>query len=186
VVIERPKKEISTAGLSLFKHSVEISNLLYRNYIILKKRDVRFVSTDIGGRTVSGCIARPSCDAHSFGSDSFETEVSKILCCFAGQVRVFERILLCPPVVLIPPSVEHNYVALFYLDSVDTLVCAGDIVGYGPSPKRCLELVRDREPRTVEGNHDRAVARGRPYESGDTYARTHLADESIQWLAGLP
>lgn len=69
---------------------------------------------------------------------------------------------------------------------VDTLVCAGDIVGYGPSPGRCVELVRDRDIQTVAGNHDRAVVQGQPYESGDAYARKHLGDETIQYLANLP
>lgn len=44
------------------------------------------------------------------------------------------------------------------MPSVDHLVCAGDVVGYNPSPAECVETVREREIPTVLGNHDRAVA----------------------------
>jgi putative phosphoesterase len=72
------------------------------------------------------------------------------------------------------------------MESVDALVCAGDIVGYGPSPAGCLETIRDREIPTVEGNHERAVVNGRPYESGDTYAAQTLSTAALEWLAALP
>ncbi|TQR21868.1 hypothetical protein C9J85_18045 [Haloferax sp. wsp5] len=37
------------------------------------------------------------------------------------------------------------------MEPVDALLCAGDIVGYGPSPKACLNMVRDRSIPTVVG-----------------------------------
>lgn len=69
---------------------------------------------------------------------------------------------------------------------VDALVCAGDIVGYGPSPEECLHMVRERDIPTVVGNHDREVVRGMTWESGDEYARRTLSTEEIEWLADLP
>ncbi|MFC7097197.1 metallophosphoesterase family protein [Halobaculum marinum] len=75
---------------------------------------------------------------------------------------------------------------------VDGLVCAGDVVGYGPWPGECVDLVREHEMATVQGNHDRAVAGG-PYtnfnamaKAGVEYARETLDDESIAWLSELP
>jgi putative phosphoesterase len=72
------------------------------------------------------------------------------------------------------------------MESVDALVCAGDIVGYGPSPQPCLHMVRDRGIPTVVGNHDRAVASGTAWESGDEYARRVLSSDDIAWLEDLP
>jgi putative phosphoesterase len=72
------------------------------------------------------------------------------------------------------------------MTDVDAVVCAGDVVGYGPSPGRCIDDIRGRDIRTVEGNHDRTVANGRPHESGDQYASRTLSEEKQAWLAGLP
>jgi putative phosphoesterase len=72
------------------------------------------------------------------------------------------------------------------MGTVDAIVCAGDTVGYGPSPRSCVETVRDRELPTVQGNHDRAVVNGRPYESGDQYASRNLSPEALEWLDSLP
>lgn len=87
-------------------------------------------------------------------------------------------------------DVHGNAVALeAVLDDmadVDAVVCAGDVVGYGPSPGQCIGRIREREILTVEGNHDRAVVNGRSYESGDRYAGLTLSEEKQAWLAGLP
>ena len=34
-------------------------------------------------------------------------------------------------------------------------VCLGDIVGYGPNPKECLEIIRGLKCPTVRGNSSR-------------------------------
>jgi predicted phosphodiesterase len=41
---------------------------------------------------------------------------------------------------------------------VQTLLCAGDIVGYGASPKECVALIRQWKAVVVAGNHDWAVS----------------------------
>ena len=40
---------------------------------------------------------------------------------------------------------------------VEHIVCLGDIVGYGPNPMECLDLVRQRCRAALMGNHDFAV-----------------------------
>lgn len=40
---------------------------------------------------------------------------------------------------------------------VDDIICLGDIVGYGPHPAACLDLVLSRCGAIVRGNHDDAV-----------------------------
>lgn len=87
-------------------------------------------------------------------------------------------------------DVHANLVALEAvlddMDDVDALVCAGDVVGYGPSPERCLEMLRHRDIPTVMGNHDRAVVAGWGYEAGDEYAVRVLGDDQLDWLESLP
>ena len=40
---------------------------------------------------------------------------------------------------------------------IETVVCLGDIVGYGPNPRECLDLVIERCAWALMGNHDYAV-----------------------------
>jgi len=40
---------------------------------------------------------------------------------------------------------------------IDEIWCLGDIVGYGPDPIRCTDLVRRNASRTLMGNHDWAL-----------------------------
>jgi predicted phosphodiesterase len=40
---------------------------------------------------------------------------------------------------------------------VDRIVCLGDIVGYGPAPSKCLDLVLSYCHEVIKGNHDEAV-----------------------------
>ena len=69
---------------------------------------------------------------------------------------------------------------------LDELVCLGDIVGYGPFPERCLDLVVRHCSVIVQGNHDEAVidpfvadefngaAREAIYWTRDTLGPLHL------------
>jgi len=41
--------------------------------------------------------------------------------------------------------------------NVDDIVCLGDIIGYGPNPCECLDLVMKRCSRVILGNHDQAA-----------------------------
>ncbi len=41
--------------------------------------------------------------------------------------------------------------------TVDHIICLGDIIGYGPNPCECLDLVIRRAQRTILGNHDQAA-----------------------------
>jgi diadenosine tetraphosphatase ApaH/serine/threonine PP2A family protein phosphatase len=40
---------------------------------------------------------------------------------------------------------------------ISEIVCLGDVVGYGPNPMECLDLVSQRCKTTLMGNHDFAV-----------------------------
>ena len=40
---------------------------------------------------------------------------------------------------------------------IKTIYCLGDVIGYGPNPKRCLDLVIEKTKWCVLGNHDYAA-----------------------------
>ena len=41
--------------------------------------------------------------------------------------------------------------------NIQQVVCLGDVIGYGPQPRECLDLVMARANITLMGNHDFAV-----------------------------
>jgi predicted phosphodiesterase len=60
----------------------------------------------------------------------------------------------------------------------DTIWCLGDLVGYGPRPNECIEIVRDRAALCVMGNHDWAVL-GRPGINVDDF--NPQARQAVLW-----
>lgn len=40
---------------------------------------------------------------------------------------------------------------------VTEVICLGDVIGYGPNPRECLDLVMSKAKLTLLGNHDQAV-----------------------------
>jgi len=61
---------------------------------------------------------------------------------------------------------------------IDEIWCLGDIVGYGPDPAECIELVRRYRCVCIAGNHDRAAAG----EIDTRYFNAH-ADAAIRWTS---
>jgi diadenosine tetraphosphatase ApaH/serine/threonine PP2A family protein phosphatase len=59
--------------------------------------------------------------------------------------------------------------------NVDRVICLGDIVGYGPDPLACVEMVRERCTWSLCGNHD--VALFLPVAVGFN----RIAREAIDW-----
>jgi predicted phosphodiesterase len=41
--------------------------------------------------------------------------------------------------------------------NVDRIICLGDVVGYGPEPERCMDLVTTTCDVCVRGNHDHGI-----------------------------
>ena len=76
---------------------------------------------------------------------------------------------------------------------VEKVVCAGDVVGYGPDPVETIRILREKGVTVVMGNHDAVVAGWR--DSGDmighardTDALHHdeLGADDLAWLGSLP
>jgi diadenosine tetraphosphatase ApaH/serine/threonine PP2A family protein phosphatase len=61
----------------------------------------------------------------------------------------------------------------------DEIWCLGDIVGYGPDPRTCIQLVRQYHSVGVAGNHDWAAV-----GKLDTSAFNPEAAAAAQWTAG--
>jgi diadenosine tetraphosphatase ApaH/serine/threonine PP2A family protein phosphatase len=77
-------------------------------------------------------------------------------------------------------------------ESPDEVWCLGDVVGYGPRPNECCELVRTRTSLCLCGNHDLAVIGALdPSEfSGEAgaaarWTRGVLAPANAEWLGTL-
>ena len=69
----------------------------------------------------------------------------------------------------------------------------GDLVGYGPDPGGCIDLLREYDHIGVAGNHDMAAVGRLGLELFNPYAaaavrwtRTGLSDEQIDYLGKLP
>jgi predicted phosphodiesterase len=74
----------------------------------------------------------------------------------------------------------------------DTVVCLGDIVGYGPDPNEVTNKIRELGARTIRGNHDKAAAGLMSTDDFNPVAKmavdwTHaqLSPENLKWLAEL-
>jgi len=73
-----------------------------------------------------------------------------------------------------------------------SIICLGDIVGYGAQPNEVIEAIRSLRPLAVlMGNHDYAVVTG-DVEGFSTYAATaitwtrkHITETNIQFLSKL-
>ena len=75
----------------------------------------------------------------------------------------------------------------------ETVVCLGDVVGYGPLPKETLALIRRAAPITLAGNHDDAVSGRQGADdfidlAGDAVKRHReaLDSDGLGWLRTLP
>jgi predicted phosphodiesterase len=65
-------------------------------------------------------------------------------------------------------------------EGVDRIVCAGDLVGYGPFPNECVARVEESGAACVAGNHDlMAIDR-----LDDAHAGA-LARETLRWTRGV-
>ncbi|HEY5998370.1 MAG TPA: metallophosphoesterase family protein [bacterium] len=75
----------------------------------------------------------------------------------------------------------------------DALFSLGDIVGYGPNPGACVELVQARAAVSLFGNHDAAVTGLAALDEFNEFARwavewtaARLPAWQIEYLAALP
>lgn len=88
------------------------------------------------------------------------------------------------------------YTALNYISQrgLNDVIVLGDIVGYGPHPKQCIDMLNNRSNLyIIRGNHDHAVATGHSVAGATSLAGwtiqwtvDNLDEEAKQWLSRLP
>lgn len=75
----------------------------------------------------------------------------------------------------------------------DEVYCLGDMVGYGPRPQECADLLRERGVKCTMGNHEQGLIniiylRGFNQPAADVLRRTRemITEETYQWLVSRP
>jgi predicted phosphodiesterase len=70
--------------------------------------------------------------------------------------------------------------------------CLGDVVGYGPNPKECLDIIRGMNMPCVKGNHDEYCSVQQATDGFNPAAaeavlwtRNQLTEDDKQWLRDL-
>ncbi len=58
--------------------------------------------------------------------------------------------------------------------NVDQIFSLGDVVGYGPAPKACLEIIQSRNIHSIIGNHEEYILGTRNKSEFNDFARTSL------------
>ena len=78
-------------------------------------------------------------------------------------------------------------------NKVDNILCLGDIVGYGPNPNECVELVKSNCLKVIAGNHDVACIDISEAEYFNYFAKQaifwtgdNLTDSSRSFISQLP
>lgn len=77
--------------------------------------------------------------------------------------------------------------------NIDTLVCLGDLVGYGAQPNKVVELIKKSCDYVILGNHDAAVIGKLDYsyhykaaKDAIDWTRNNLTQDNLEWLISLP
>ena len=75
----------------------------------------------------------------------------------------------------------------------ERIVCPGDVVGYGPRPDECAELLQEADALVVAGNHDLMATGELPIEGTGglvretiEWTRGAIAESTRAWLRALP
>jgi len=78
------------------------------------------------------------------------------------------------------------------MPNVDSILCLGDIVGYGPNPSQCVELVRKNTTSSLKGNHEmylytpsKADHNHAAYQ-GILHAKDVLTPDQLKWARDRP
>lgn len=68
--------------------------------------------------------------------------------------------------------------------NIHTIWCLGDIVGKGPNPKECIDIIRNRCDLLVKGNWDKDIF---DFDGNmSKYVRDNIEEEDKEYLKSLP
>ncbi len=75
----------------------------------------------------------------------------------------------------------------------DEIICLGDIVGYGPEPESCINVIRENNIQCLMGNHDAAVCGVLSTDYFNMYAKNavewtieNISQDNMEYLKSLP
>jgi putative phosphoesterase len=90
------------------------------------------------------------------------------------------------------PALER-VLEVFEQRNVKTIICCGDIIGYGPYPNECAALVKNQKMIAVRGNHDTRITDDSELDEFSAHARRaalwtrdQLSPEIKEFLMRLP
>jgi diadenosine tetraphosphatase ApaH/serine/threonine PP2A family protein phosphatase len=76
---------------------------------------------------------------------------------------------------------------------ISRIYCLGDIMGYGPDPEPCREIIQNKCKNILMGNHDQAVINPRYAEKFNYHAKlaldwtlSHISPETPKFIRELP
>lgn len=82
-----------------------------------------------------------------------------------------------------PTALELAWAHLTVMGA-DPIICAGDLVGYGPFPDRVVAFLADHKVASVRGNHDRWALEREPFEP-DSFGGGIPSEDTLIALKGL-
>jgi len=101
--------------------------------------------------------------------------------------------------IAIISDIHSNIAALervfSYIDSIniDEIYCLGDLVGYGPFPDQCIDLIKSKSCTVIAGNHDYGAIGKIPLRNFSQVGRTalrwtkkNICKENQEFLSDLP
>ena len=122
-----------------------------------------------------------------------------------GEVQLDKSITKKTTVAVFADIHSNLHALLAVLDDIesrkpDFVLCAGDLIGYGPHPNEVVKIIKERGISTVMGNYDDAIAYFRPvcgcdYKSARAqeigeysimFTKKHISEESKALIAALP
>ena len=87
----------------------------------------------------------------------------------------------------------NNVLEVLDKESPDQWICLGDLVGYGPNPTECIQIIMERGIPTVKGNHDSGVTGEvllnhfrNPNRKLIELTKSLITKTQMNWLKSLP
>lgn len=78
-------------------------------------------------------------------------------------------------------------------ENPDSLICLGDVIGYGANPEECAQIIRKEADVCIMGNHEAAIIGTLNIDYFTPYARTaalwtrsQVSEDTIKWAYKLP
>jgi len=143
----------------------QLHGMFFPAYVIQDAADALIAVLRYGD---SGCMGRKHerfDDLDAFAQCFHEDESIAILADVHANLPALEVVLA---------EVRHR--------GIERIFVLGDLVGYGPHPEACIDMLRSVGAISLRGNHDHAVGSGKVLKSMSSSSSSWTTDWSIQRL----